>query len=774
MFFAFMLASLALVQDGKPVCSLSIPENASPSMVRGGDELQRHLYEMSGARLLPEGKSKSRCTVALRSTSEYGPEGFSLKTTAQGLTISGGSRRGVMYGVYTLLEKLGCRWYTKDVSRIPKRRTVRIPPLDEVQKPAFELRWPGITEAEDRDWAARNKLNGSGLPLDASTGGRMECNPYGHSFHWLISPAKYFETHPEYFALVEGRRRYKNAQLCLTNPDVIRTGIERLYEWIREHPEVDLIAVCQEDWQGYCECDGCRRVEQEEGGAHSGPILRFVNALAEAVSRKYPEKNLYTFAYQYSEPAPLKTRPHPNVRVQLAPISACVAHPTELCPRNKKLLLDNLKGWGWLTRQIYMYGYATNFAHYLYPFPDFYRLAHDIPMFEREGVAGVYYEGSHQGSGGDGAGMRAWVMSKLMWNTSENLDRLVDDFLGGVYGKGAPAMRAVYDLLHNEVRFDGGGKGKHMWIDHSPWLEPGTVEKARRLYGQALAAAENEAVRLRIRKASFWLDYSDLFTGRRYRLQGDMYVPEDPAGMQARFQAFMKKKKEFGVGLLTYTGRDDTAAFARSLKPFRVLTLENAALRADVVPELSSRVVRLIDKRTGHDLARKPHPAGITFPDAAGIFVAVHPDPGGDGFEAQWSVESQGGGELRLRGVLPNGFVIYRRIALAPNEAVLIMENRLENGGTAARDAQLVARFDTTPEDLNDVADETRPGEVLMSNRRTGVKVRAVFDSGAGHRASVGKDDRHGNRASVVLRTATPHLPPGESLRLDIRYAIEH
>ena len=467
-----LLASLFLVQDGRTPYSICISSDASPSIQRGAGELQRFLGEISGARLPVV---KGVCTppsVRIEANEAFGPEGFRLKTDGRDIVIAGGRKRGAMYGVYSLLEKLGCRWFARDLSLIPKQRSISVPPLDEIQRPAFEMRWPGITEAVDQDWAARNKLNGGGMPLDESAGGRVECSPCGHSFHWLIQPDKYFQDHPEYFALVDGQRRYRTAQLCLTNPDVVRLGIERILAWIKEHPTVDIVGVCQEDWAGWCECDRCRKVEAEEGGAHSGPIVRFLNALAEGVAKQYPDKKLLTYAYQDSEPAPTRTRPHPNVRIQLAPISACIAHPAELCPRNQKLLMDNLKGWARLTNQIYMYGYATNFAHFLYPCPDFDRLAADIPMFKRRGVSGVYYESSHQGDGGQSAEMRAYVMAKLMWNTSENADLLINEFMQASYGPGWRSMRAAHDLLQREVSFPPQGKGKHMRIFMSPWLPP--------------------------------------------------------------------------------------------------------------------------------------------------------------------------------------------------------------------------------------------------------------------------------------------------------------
>ena len=206
-----------------------------------------------------------------------------------------------MYGVYTFLEKLGCRWFARDLSVIPKKPTLTVEPLDETQKPAFEYREPFFREASDKDWAARNKMNGSSMNLDESTGGKFVYYPFVHTFYPILPPDKYFGDHPEYYALVDGKRRSERAQLCLTNPNVLRLTIKTVLEWIEQHPEASIYSVSQNDCEGWCECDNCRRVEQEEGGAHSGPILRFVNAVAAEVAKKHPEKLIDTLAYWYSE-----------------------------------------------------------------------------------------------------------------------------------------------------------------------------------------------------------------------------------------------------------------------------------------------------------------------------------------------------------------------------------------------------------------------------------------------------------------------------------------
>ena len=94
---------------------------------------------MSGARLpivTPEGPVRGKSifvggSAALRARKpgvifeSLGPEGYVLKTLGSDLVIAGGRPRGTMYGVYGYLDKLGCRWFTENVSRIPK--TARIP-----------------------------------------------------------------------------------------------------------------------------------------------------------------------------------------------------------------------------------------------------------------------------------------------------------------------------------------------------------------------------------------------------------------------------------------------------------------------------------------------------------------------------------------------------------------------------------------------------------------------------------------------------------------------
>src|SRR5271157_1655900 len=186
-------ANLELVKNGKSSYAIVVAADASPSERHGAEELQKFLEEMSGARLPITAEPQPRMVLVGASPSleklklkiplaDLGAEGFALKTAGPHIVIAGGRLRGSMYGVYTFLEKMGCRWFTPQVSRIPRARTLVVPPLDEIQKPAFEYREPFFSEALDRDWAARNKTNGSYQKLDASVGGKVAYYPFVHSF----------------------------------------------------------------------------------------------------------------------------------------------------------------------------------------------------------------------------------------------------------------------------------------------------------------------------------------------------------------------------------------------------------------------------------------------------------------------------------------------------------------------------------------------------------------------------------------------------------------
>lgn len=731
--FALTVAALCapgvtLVENGKSAYTIVVAAKASPSEQRAAKELQRFLEEMSGAKLplatdmadvrgpkLLVGASDAmkKLGVALP-LDELGPEGFVLKTRGANIIIAGGRQRGTMYGATAFLERLGCRWFTTEVSRIPKTPTIRIDALDVTEKPAFEYREPFFTEAFEKEWAARNRTNGDHSQLDESTGGKLKYYPFVHSFYELLPPDEHFAAHPEYYSLIDGKRRVDHGQLCLTNPDVLRLATAKVERWIKEHPDTTIFSVSQNDWEGWCECDRCRRVEEEEGGKHIGPVLRFVNALAEQIGQKYPDKLIDTIAYWYTEEPPLKVRPVKNVRIRLCPIGICESHSFMSCPRSA-YFVKNLKAWSDITNQLYIWHYNTNFRHYLLPFPDLDELSTDIGVYKKHGVVGLFMQGAYAaGGGGEMAGLKSYLLARLLWNPSIDANAVIDEYLKGVYGKAAPQMKAYLELLHREVRPGPAGLGKHLWIFAVPDYSDALLNGGLELFRQAEAAAEDSATKKRIEKDRLSLEYLALLKARQYEVRGGVYAPSDLAGLKRQAAALLSKVREHGIQSL-HEGMDLTVdeKYWAALAEHKALTLENAGWKTVIVPELNGRAVQLVDKSTGRDLLKKLSPGDRFYPDNAGLTSAVFPDQHGRAWDVTWAVEAATDKEVRLKGTGPEGLMLRRVYRL--EDRGLATRTEVMNTSQQDKAVALQVRGDFAPLDIDTeaVTFRTASGETV-------------------------------------------------------------
>ena len=118
-------------------------DDAAPQEKFAAGELCAYLERMTSTAVEQCGDSYEGPVIAIGSACEkYGvakPEGadsFTLKTVGESLCITGG-KRGVIYGVYEVLERLGCRFFTADCEKVPFAEELVLDELDETQSPCF-------------------------------------------------------------------------------------------------------------------------------------------------------------------------------------------------------------------------------------------------------------------------------------------------------------------------------------------------------------------------------------------------------------------------------------------------------------------------------------------------------------------------------------------------------------------------------------------------------------------------------------------------------------
>lgn len=450
---------------------------------------------------------------------DLGNEGFSLQTKGDNLYLIGGRPRGVIYAVYSFLEKYcGCRWFNDEVSLIPTRVTLEIPFINDTQVPMLEYREPYYAAYPTADWHVRNKCNGDATLLSQEHGGKVKYFPFVHSFNEILDPKEYFSVHPEYFSEINGVRACPEGrtQLCLTNPEVLAIAKAKVREWIHKNPDVSIISISQNDWFNFCTCEKCRAIDESEG-SHMGTMLNFVNAIADDIAEEYPNISIDTLAYQYTRTPPKTLRPRKNVIIRLCSIECCFAHPFTECDgsfasengSSKNSFVNDVLEWAKICDRLYVWDYVVNFNHNILPHPNFGVLQKNIQFLAKNHVKGIFEQGnSFVGKYGEFDLLKRYVLAKLLWNPYCDMDTVVNEYLVGVYGGAAAEVRKYYDMLQNLVKSD-----THINIfenPDAPYITDEFLQDADACLARAERAADNEERLGYVKALRLSIQYSQL------------------------------------------------------------------------------------------------------------------------------------------------------------------------------------------------------------------------------------------------------------------------
>ena len=349
-----------------------------------------------------------------------------------------------------------------------------------------------------------------------------------HTFNSLVPPEVYYAEHPEYFAMVKGARI--PTQLCLSNAQVLELTIQSLRRKIAANPDAKYWSVSQNDNRDYCTCDLCRATDEREGSP-SGSIIQFVNQVADA----FPDKTISTLAYEYGRHAPKTIKPRDNVNIMLCSIEAYRDKPLEQDPHSADFVQD-VKDWGKIAKDIIIWDYVIQFNHLVSPFPNLHVLKPNLEFFVRNGVNAMFEQGNRE-VGGEFAELRAYMISKLMWNPDANADTVMNDFLRGYYGAAAKPIRSYIDEMKDALL----KSGQPLRIFGTPneastsYLTPVLMERYHLLFDDAERAVQKDSILLeRVKIARQPLVYATLeqakknFAGERgiFEKVGNQWRPK--------------------------------------------------------------------------------------------------------------------------------------------------------------------------------------------------------------------------------------------------------
>lgn len=371
-------------------------------------------------------------------------DGFVVYCDGGTLAVTGENDRGTLNGVYSFLYAQGFRWV------YPRAREEIIPELDflsaspgaRIVNPDLEIRgicvFPVSPENCEElvsliDWMGKNRINMLMTSVKRTEKrkkgwvvewGRMSekllpelrkrgimLNVSEHSGRYFF-PRAYFDEHPEWFAMNAEGERFSTGQLCYSNSMAVDVLARNMVEYVKEHPEIDIIGTWPEDGYGFCRCEGCKK---------PGAVLKAVNRIARAIEKVRPDLTVEYLAYtDETSRVPPDILPEKNIAVLVA--NTRVAR-------------------GWLkksqaagSRGVYQLHYhiADNTAERAEIPLRFEETAEDCRAARENGIRGIvpFFIGTDTWWR---SCMNVYFMSKLSWDTGADPCGLLKDYSDSYY-----------------------------------------------------------------------------------------------------------------------------------------------------------------------------------------------------------------------------------------------------------------------------------------------------------------------------------------------------
>ena len=445
--------SVFVIKNNNRVCDVCLDKKAPKTAITAAGELIRCLSIQCGTTpVLRTGAPKTGDICLGGKSEECEPDELRLKVEDGILWVDGGIR-GIFYGVYELLERLGCRFFAEDCEVFPEKEELTMPgDTDVVQKPVFEYRctsWIGATPG----FAPKMRLNAVLFDtIPEAWGGDVSYEGFVHTLGELAEMEQRTDSD---FGL------YTDRQPCLTDENIYQTVMKNLRARLEKHPDASIASVSQNDshaWGRGCTCPNCQALDDAEG-TPMGSLLPFVNRVAEELEPEYPKLAIDTLAYRYTRKIPKTLKARDNVIIRLCSLEGCFSHPLDECPVSMLdvedgSFADSLKSWADHSNRIYIWDYTTNFRNYHASFPNFRVLRRNLKFFADHHVKGVFEQGNSQSVNGEFGPLRTYLLSKLLWDpymSEETYQRHMNEFMEAYYGVGAPKIRCFIDRLQRAV-----------------------------------------------------------------------------------------------------------------------------------------------------------------------------------------------------------------------------------------------------------------------------------------------------------------------------------
>ncbi len=429
--------------------------------------------------------------------------GFIVKTLDKNtVVIKGLYDNGTISGVTSFIrEYLGVRRYFPsnpggfgDVYE--KKPTLVIPDIIWYDWPYFISRYIGL---QQKGWEIEAKK--SYMLILHRTGSAIAMM---HNYFELLPVEKYGKTHPEYYAEVDGKRLVSDSKLhwqfCVSNPEVVDVVAATIIDIFDKQPGKISHALAVNDGWGDCECKNCLAMDLPDSDINTRTRMTeryiiFMNAVAEKVATKHPDKLLGFLAYASLKDAPVSTKTHPSLIPYICAMRESYYHWDEWVNSGAKVM-------GY-------YGYHDD-NRCVIPRINPHQEAKRIRYLVGTGTgAGIYEENNPTYPL---TGHLLSVIADLLWDPRLDENELLSKYYSGMFIESEKPMRMFFETLEKGyeewlVKYGAKHPYGYDWTDLNPannlrlQFEALPVEYAKTAWQYLLDAeqlAKDEKVKQRI------------------------------------------------------------------------------------------------------------------------------------------------------------------------------------------------------------------------------------------------------------------------------------
>ena len=465
---------IVIAENGKSSFVISIPREVSPTMLFAAQTLQQYIAKVTDATLEIVYQPCDGKQIQLQVVNpQKNCDSFILSGGSDKISIHGRSPRAVLYGVYDFLEKAcGIRFFAPVRAHeiIPHMKKLVVPYFEDKNEPAMTYRqfhycsYRKTTikrRYEAADWAVKNRFNAEMSVLgrgnlrvdyyramrDKFFGkrGKAYKRPWfaGHNYHRIVSPEKHFKSHPEYFCWDKATKkwRWKRAQLCCTNPEVVKVIADFAQAYFQKHPErVSFPLVPEDGSRLWCQCEKCSKLDPPGMGYSANNMadraIHLANAVKKEFNRRGMNDKIVTFlAYACTRLPALREKPVEGIRTTYCVYSdgsdSYTKPVSEISPMNKEIIK-----WAKETNgNVVIYNYV--YCGFTYQFTLDRNIAENYRFYNSLGIKGNSQEAFEDWGFDD---YLMYLAARLAWDPCLDTDALRRDYFSKIYGPAAKMM----------------------------------------------------------------------------------------------------------------------------------------------------------------------------------------------------------------------------------------------------------------------------------------------------------------------------------------------